>query len=796
MLLSESWLRDWVNPDIDTDKLSEKLTLAGLEVEGTEAATTLACTATNRKKIVVGRIQSTSRHPDAETLKLCKVDIGGRKPLEIVCGASNAREGLTVAVARVGARIPGIVIKRSTICGVDSEAMLCSASELGLANQSEGILELDTDGPLGNSLIDYLALEDTVIEVDLTPNRGDCLSVQGVAREISALTGAKMKDIAVSAVRPKSRETLSIDMQAPGACPGFAGRIIRDIDMQAKTPDWMVEKLRRSGLRPINLVVDITNFVMLETGQPMHAYDFDKLSGGIIVRMAKKREKLQLLDGSTVSLDPSQLVIADHKKAVGLAGIMGSDNTAISDSTTNIYFEAAFFSPSHMLGKARQFGMHTDASYRFERGVNPIGQVAAIERATTLLLNSSPGIPGKTSYSSLKKHLPKRKAVVLNKSELPRILGIGIPARDVSAILKRLGMKLNSVAGGWKVTPPAWRFDIAGEHDLVEEVGRCYGYEKIPPKKPTAQSRTGGHPEGRIETGRIRHLLTDLGYYEAVNYSFVDPDAQRLLLESDPGIMLQNPIADNMAEMRQSLWPGLLSTLVRNLNRQEPGARLFETGNVFHKKGRKRQETEKLAALMCGASRPRQWATEQRDVDFFDLKGDLEILYSLVPHASLSFTADSHPALHPGQSAKITVNGKQAGWIGQLHPVKQKQLELNHKAFLFEVDLSSLSSAKLPEFVQISRYPAVQRDLAVVVDCETAAELVLSTVRSAAGDYLRKLELFDIYTGERVENNKKNFAFSLTFRSDSSNLTSTEIEPVIDKIIAALQANVGAELRN
>ena len=796
MLLSESWLRDWVQPEIGTEELAEKLTLAGLEVEGIEAVCSLDLRRQNSSKLVTGHILSTQPHPNADRLKLCQVDIGKRKPIGIVCGAANAREGLVVAVAKVGAILPSITIRESEIRGVTSEGMLCSTAELGLTEQADGLMELDSQAKPGTRLADYLQLNDKVIDVDLTPNRGDCLSVQGIAREISALTAVPMKDTAVQPFKSPLKDKLAIDMKAPDACPRFAGRIIRDIDMQAPTPVWMVERLRRSGVRSINLIVDITNYVMLETGQPMHAYDLDKLTGGIVVRMAKKRETIKLLDGSKVSLKSNNLVIADKKQAVGLAGIMGGDATAISDSTTNIFFEAAFFTPAHIIGKARQFGMHTDASHRFERGVCPLGQVPAIERATALLIENGSGKAGKICHAVDRKSLPKNKPVVLDKNELPRILGIKIPATNVNAILKRLGMKVDRVAKGWKVVAPAWRFDISASHDLVEEVGRCYGYDKIAPRMPGAESRMGGHPETGITASAIKKSLTAAGFYEAISYSFVDPDQQRSLLETAPGILLENPIADNMAEMRQSLWPGLLNALSRNLNRQEPIVRLFELGNVFDLVGKKRVETPKIAALACGPVNPRQWGLKERAVDFFDLKGDLENTLSLANGATIEFAANEHPALHPGQSATVIVNGKEVGFIGKLHPVKQKMLDIEQDVYLFEIDQSVVSAAKLPAFTAISRYPAVQRDLAVVVDRDVTASRILDLVEKSGGEYLKKLELFDIYTGERIENNKKSFAFSLTFQSDSSNLKSSEIESVTERIIAALRDNAGAELRN
>jgi len=796
MLVSESWLKEWVQSDLDAKEISEKLTLAGLEVEGIEPASGLNLSSANSKKLVVGEILSVSAHPDADRLKICKVDAGRKAPLTIVCGAANAAAGKMVPVALPGAKIPGVHIKKSTIRGVESSGMLCSASELGLADQSAGLLELDPEAVAGTLLAEHLKLDDTVFDIDLTPNRGDCLCVMGIGREVSALTGATLKQREVAAVKAVNKNVLSISLEAPQACARFVGRTVHKINMHARTPDWMREKLRRSGLRSINPVVDITNFVMMETGQPMHAYDLDKLSGGIVVRMARQGENLKLLDGNEIKLTRDNLVISDELKAVGLAGIMGGDNTAISDSTINIFFEAAFFSPGYIIGKARHFGMHTDASHRFERGVNPEGQQSAVELATMLLLQIAGGEPGKICHSVDRKSLPKRAKIDFERSEIARMLGITVPAPSVKAILCRLGMQVEPFSSGWKVVPPPWRFDISGAHDLVEEVGRCYGYEKVAPRMPTSEARSGRDLETVITPGALKKSMTDRGYFEVINYSFIDPSAGRELLETAPGIMLANPIADNMAEMRQSLIPGLISSLSRNLNRQESMVKLFECGNVFLGKGKKRQEVAKIAGLICGSALPRQWSDNHRQVDFFDIKGDVETLLSLSGDvASFIFERGDNPLLHPGRSASITRNRKVVGYIGQLHPVKQNVLDIALPVFLFEMDQSALSHSVLPQFKEISRYPAVQRDISVVVGREVAADRVLEVVNKAAGNHLKSLELFDIYAGERVEINKKSFAFSLTFQSESSSLTSADIDAVTNNIIMALQDSVGAELR-
>ncbi len=797
MLFNEHWLREWVNPKLDSSALAEALTLAGLEVESLKPASPLDLSAGNRKRLLVGRIEAVASHPDGGRLRVCRVRAGGRRAITVVCGAPNAAVGLVTPVARVGAKLPGGVIRKAEIRGVVSEGMLCSASELGLAEQSTGLMELDPGALPGTPLSDHLELDDHVFELGLTPNRGDCLSIRGIAREVAVLTGTRLRSRDPVAIRARNAEVLAIELQAPEHCARFAGRIVRRIDMHARTPDWMREKLRRAGLRPINPVVDITNLVMLETGQPMHAYDLDKLSGGIVVRLAHKGERLKLLDGTSVRLKPDNLVIADHRRVVGLAGIMGGDHTAISDQTTNIFFEAAFFSPQHLLGKARRLGMHTDASHRFERGVDPAGQVAAVELATRLLLDVAGGSPAKTCHAVSASALPKRHAILLERGEIPRILGARVPSAVVQRVLKRLGMTVSPVKDGWKVTPPTWRFDITGQHDLVEEVGRCHGFDRILPSFPVSAARHGANPETAIGMPRIRQALTARGYHEAINYSFVDPVLQQRLLESGPGVRLSNPLAENLSEMRQSLIPGLLGSLQRNLNRQEVRVRLFETGNVFEQHGRKRREYPRIAAVATGIAMPRHWGEPTRQVDFFDLKGDLAALLTLTGDAErFAFEASEHPVFHPGQSARILLGKREVGHLGRLHPVKQNILGLDVPAFLFELDLTILEESALPRFRPLSRFPAVQRDLSVIVDRGVVASDVLSLVRKTAGNDLKLLELFDIYTGEQIEYNKKSFTLGLLFQSDSRSLTSGEVETVTAAIVKALQQGVGARLRS
>ena len=805
MLISESWLREWVSPKLGCDQLAERLTLAGLEVDAVESAGP----ALDNKRIVVGQIVSTEPHPNASQIQVCEVDVGKSRHLSIVCGAVNAKTGMKTAVALANARLPGgqasageipaCEIQTCEIHGVKSNGMLCSAAELGLANSSDGILEFDAGAEVGRAVGDYLDLQDQVFQLELTPNRGDCLSIAGVAREVATLIGARLKIPEISKSKVVSRTALKVRLKAPTGCPRYLGRAITNIDMQAKTPDWMAERLRRCGMRSINPIVDITNYVMHELGQPMHAFDLKKIHGGIVVRMAKNGEKIKLLDGRSVKLTKHNLVIADHSKAIALAGIMGAANSAISGKSKDIYLESAFFSCAAILGKARQLGLqHTDASHRFERGVDSELQLRAMERATALVVDIAGGQAGTVTHAVEKSALPKAANIAFHKSEIQRLLGITIPSSKTVSIMKNLGMLVRAAKTGWQVKPPSWRYDIQGQHDLVEEVGRCFGFEKVPPRMPNTECRIGGHPENKISLYDLKQTLVHRGYHEAITYSFVDAKFQKQLLNKGNAIRLVNPIADNMSVMRQSLWPGLLEALKSNLNRQEDRVRLFETGQVYAKaqNSRKSEEKSRLGGVASGLSLPRQWGSPAAEVDFFDIKGDLEALINLTGSAAdFKLRQARHPALHPGQCAQILSEKKRIGLVGKLHPANQKFYGIDHAVYLFEVDLEPLSSCLLPVFLDISKFPSVQRDLAVLVDQEVNAQSVLALVRSSAGELLRNLELFDVYRGDPLEKNKKSFAYRLTFRSESSNLTSSEIEAVMKKIVGALEQKMGARLR-
>lgn len=795
MLISCAWLREWVRPNADIRALAARLTMGGLEVAAvTDAGPALG------KRVVVGRIAAVNAMPGRANLKACEVDVGGRRPVAIVCGAPNIAAGDRVAVAMPGARLPGATVKKRRIAGVESAGMICSPAELGIDERADAVLQLDADTVIGRPLAEHLGLDDQILELELTPNRGDCLSVQGVAREVAALFSAKLR--APPGIADKTtvteRTKLPVELRAPAACPRYVGRAVCGVDLAARPPDWLTERLRRAGARSVNAAVDVTNYVMLELGQPLHAFDLGKLSGGIVVRQAKAGEKLRLLDGSRLTLRADNLVIADHAKAVALAGIMGGWDSAVSAATRSIYFEAALFPAQAMLGKARRFGMHTDASHRFERGVDSQLQARAIERATQLLVSIAGGRPGPLTDARANKFMPRPAVIELPRAEIARQLGVTVPAARVAAFLKRLGMQVAPLPGkaaGWRVTAPSWRSDVTGAHDLVEEVARLAGYDNLPSRPPRiVAAAAAARPETHVDAAQLKNALVARGYFEAITYSFVDPKTQAQLT-AKRGILLRNPIAPNMAAMRRSLWPGLLDALRGNLNRRHERARLFEVGHVFRGGVDNRREVERLAALATGPALPTQWGARERGVDFFDVKGDLQAVLARAGQAC-QFRATKHPALHPGRAAQLRQGGAVIGHIGQLHPAHQRAMDLAQAVYLFDVDVAALANSELPAFTAVSKYPAVRRDLAVSVERGVGAQAALDATRAAAGPLLADLALFDVYAGRRMEKSRKSFALRLTFRSDSGNLTAARVDAQMARIVAALQRKLGAKLRD
>lgn len=791
MKLSEKWLREWVNPRLDTKQLAERLTMAGLEVGAVEPV------ASPLDGVVVGEILSVTPHPNAERLRVCEVNVGEKHPRTIVCGAANAAAGLKAPVALPGARLPGDkTIAEAELRGVKSSGMLCSTQDLGLEESSDGLLVLDARARPGMSFAKFLGLDDVTLEVDLTPNRGDCLSVAGIAREVAALTGAALKAPKSRRVVVKSRKRMKVVLEAPQDCPVYLGRVIEDINPHATTPLWMKERLRRSGLRAIHPVVDVTNYVLLELGQPMHAFDLDRLSGNVHARLARKGELLTLLDGKQISPEPGTLLITDDRKPLALAGIMGGLDSAVSDTTRHLFLECAHFRPETIAGRARALGLQTESSQRFERGVDPALPRTAMERATELLLTIVGGKAGPVVEQISKRHLPASEPIALRALRIARVLGHDVPAAQVTGILKRLGTKVKTVRGGWRVLPPSYRFDIRREIDLIEEIARVHGYEKLSPSRPRIDMRARPLPEGRVTEQRLRTALADRDYQEVITYSFVDPALQKLLDPTIEPLHLANPIAADMSVMRTTLWAGLLQTVVYNQNRQVERLRLFELGRRFLPRADGLVQEPVLAGVVTGPAVAPQWGATSRAADFFDAKADVEALLALTGRAQdYRFRAARHPALHPGMTAEILFAGHHAGWIGMLHPELGVRLGLVQGVGLFELALPAMQEGKVPVYRDISRFPAIRRDLAVVVDETMPAETVLECVSRMAGNLLVNLELFDEYRGKGIDSGRKSLALGLTLQDSSRTLKDSEIEDLLARVVTALETEFGARLR-
>lgn len=799
MKFSEKWLREWVNPDIDTEALAHQLTMAGLEVDAIEPV------AGAFDQVVVGEVIGLEPHPDADKLRVATVNVGADEPLQIVCGAANVREGLKAPTALVGAKLPGdLKIKKSKLRGVPSHGMLCSEKELGLADSAEGLMELPGEAPVGESIRDYLLLDDVSLELGLTPNRGDCLSVAGIAREVGVLNKLSVAGPDIQACATAIEDRFSVTLDAPGACPQYAGRVLRGIDSGAETPLWLAERLRRSGLRSLGPVVDVTNYVLLELGQPMHAFDLDKLEGAIHVRYAHAGESLTLLDEQTIELDSETLVIADEKAPVALAGIMGGAASAVGEGTVDIFLESAWFAPQAIAGKARGYGLHTDSSHRFERGVDPQLQVPALERATALLQAICGGEAGPVVHHHVQQadQLPLRAPVRLRNARIARVLGADIPADSVEDILRRLGMGVTHPGRGeeelvWEVTPPSFRFDINLEVDLIEELGRIYGYDNLPASRPRITLAMGARPETRLKPADYKRLLVDLGYQEAVTYSFVDPKLQQQLDPRGTVLMLANPISAEMAAMRTSLWPGLLQTALYNLNRQQDRVLLFEQGLKFVLQDSELKQEPVLAGLLSGSLLPPQWGSAARQADFFDCKGHVEQLLARTGQSEqFRFEPDdNHPALHPGQAAVIRHHGRLAGRLGALHPGLQQQLGLSQRVYLFEIDQAVLVERRLPAFAPLSKYPSIRRDIAIVLDENMGAQKVKDCIEKAGSRWLKNIELFDVYVGEGIDSGRKSLALGLTLQDLSRTLKDEDVESEISTILTALDRELGATLR-
>ncbi|WP_347368291.1 phenylalanine--tRNA ligase subunit beta [Vibrio vulnificus] len=795
MKFSESWLREWVNPAVTTDELTHQITMAGLEVDD------VLPVAGTFNGVKVGHVVECGQHPDADKLRVTKVDVGEEELLDIVCGAANCRQGLKVAVATVGAVLPGdFKIKKAKLRGQPSHGMLCSFTELGIDVESDGIMELAIDAPIGMDFRDFLALNDVTVDVDLTSNRADCFSIRGMAREVGVLNRADVTEPSVAPVAPSIDDTVAIEVKAPAACPRYLGRVVKNVNVQAKTPLWMQEKLRRCGIRSIDPVVDITNFVLLEQGQPMHAFDLAKIDGGIVVRLAEQGEKITLLDGSEAELNADTLVVADHNKALAIAGIFGGEESGVTSETKDVLLECAFFAPDHIRGRARSYGLHTDSSMRFERGVDYALQASAMERATALLVEICGGEVAPVVAVESEVELPKPNKVALRRTKLDNLLGHHIADSDVVEILERLGMTVETTAEGWVAVAPTWRFDIAIEQDLVEEVGRIYGYDNIPNQNPAAALKMHDHQEANIPLKRVRDLLVDRGYHEAITYSFVEPEQQKLVVPGVDALILPNPISAEMSAMRLGLIQGLLNTVVHNQKRQQPRVRLFEYGLRFipceTAENGMRQEPM-LAGVIAGTRSEEHWNIDTNTVDFFDLKGDVEAILELSANdKAYSFVAAKHPALHPGQSAAIVVDGKEIGVIGTVHPELERKFGLNGRTIVFEIEWSAINRKVIPEAVALSKFPANRRDIAVVVDAAVASGDIVNACLEVGGEFLKAAKLFDVYVGKGVEEGKKSLAIALTLQSNERTLEDADIAGAVDAIVAHVSEKFGASLRD
>jgi len=795
MKFSELWLREWVNPAIDSEALSGQITMAGLEVDGVEPV------AGRFTGVVVGEVMECGQHPNADKLRVTKVNVGGDRLLDIVCGAPNCRQGLKVAVATVGAVLPGdFKIKAAKLRGEPSEGMLCSFSELGISDDHNGIIELPADAPIGTDLRDYLKLDDNTIEISVTPNRADCLGIIGVARDVAVLNQAPLVEPDIAPVTATVNDTLPIVVEAADACPRYLGRVVKGINVSAPTPLWMKEKLRRCGIRSIDAVVDVTNYVLLELGQPMHAFDLNRIDGGIVVRMAKEGETLVLLDGNEAKLSADTLVIADHSKALAMAGIFGGEHSGVNDQTQDVLLECAFFSPLSITGRARRHGLHTDASHRYERGVDPALQFKAMERATRLLIDICGGNAGPVIDVTHDAALPKPATITLRRSKLDRLVGHHIADAQVSDILRRLGCEVTEGQDQWQAVAPSWRFDIAIEEDLVEEVARIYGYNNIPDEPVQAGLIMGQHREADLSLKRVKTLLIDKGYQEVITYSFVDPKVQQLVHPGEEALILPSPISSEMSAMRLSLWTGLLATVTYNQNRQHNRVRIFESGLRFVPDTSANlgiRQDLMLAGVICGNRHDEHWNLAKESVDFYDLKGDLESVLDLTGQLSnIQFKAEANPALHPGQSAAIYLKGERVGFIGVVHPELERKLDLNGRTIVFELEWNKVADRVVPQAQEISRFPANRRDIAVVVAENVPAADVLAECKKVGVNQVVGVNLFDVYRGKGVAEGYKSLAISLILQDNSRTLEEEDIATTVARCVEALKERFQASLRD
>lgn len=798
MKFSEAWLRQWVNPSLDSANLLHQMTMAGLEVDGTEPAAKVF------SGVVVAQIQSAEQHPDADKLKVCQVS-DGVDVFQVVCGAPNAREGLITAFAKVGAVLPdNFKIKEAKLRGVESFGMLCGADEIGLGEDSEGIIELPADSTIGADLAGIagadLPLDDLTVDVDLTPNRGDCLSLKGLAREVGVLNNLEVTYPEIPAVAPQIDTTFPVEVIAGEQCPRYLGRVIEGVDLSQPSPSWLTERLRRCGLRSIDPVVDVTNFVLIEQGQPMHAFDLARLQGGITVRMALIEDKLTLLSGQEVSLDENTLVIADGAGPVAMAGVMGGEHTGVNADSKDIFFECAFFSPLAIAGTARRYGLHTDASHRYERGVDSQLQHQALERATQVLIDITGGRPGPITEALSAEHLPNITPITLRESKVNSLLGIDIDPTQVDQALARLDFTVHSreqIESGlaWQVTAPSHRFDIALEADLVEEICRIYGYNNIPSTQPVIRLPLATVPLQTHSEPQLKRQLAGLGFQEVVTYSFIDPATQRLFDPDVEPLILANPMSSEQSVMRTTLLTGLADAAKKNISRQQTSGQLFEVGLVFDTSAKDQGLVQKVkvAGALWGRRQDENWCETADKVDFFDVKGNVEALCAWAG-ISVDVATTQDVALHPGQSAQLTLNGEVVGRIGRLHPVIEKHLGLP-EVFVFELDGQAMMARPSRRHHGVSKFPSVRRDLAVVVKRDVTASEVVATVSNILNENCIDIMLFDVYQGEGIDSNEKSLGLGLTLQSQTTTLNEEEINALAEQATQALMDKYQARLR-
>lgn len=792
MKVSEIWLREWVNPALDAKQLASRLTMAGLEVDSVSPVAGLF------DGVVVARVEKTSPHPQADKLSLCDVTTGTGQTVKIVCGASNVRAGLNVALAQLGAKLPGgLVIKEAKLRGELSQGMLCSASELGLADSSEGILELEEDAPLGLNFREYMQLDDLVLDIELTPNRADCLSIRGVAREIAALTQSPLTPLPEVLVAPAIDEQKTLHLQDQAACPFYSGRIIRGVNPRAVTPLWMRERLRRSGIRSINPIVDVTNYVMLEMGQPMHAFDLNRLQGDLFIRQSQKNETLVLLDGQKITLQGKELVIADASQPLALAGVMGGESSAVDDMTRDVFLESAYFNPVSIAGVARRYGLSTDSAQRFERGVDPALPLLALERATSLLLGIVGGAAGPVSVVSCPGHKSTRPPVLFRPQKVKQLTGLDIPKAEMLQMLYGLGMTVVENSSQWEVLIPSHRVDIQLDVDLVEEIIRLYGYDNIQGDTMVAAVHAGAINPVESLVMQMLNFFTSRAYHETISYSFVDPELQSVLYPESTAVTLLNPISSELAQMRVGMWPGLIASMIYNTHRQQTVIKFVENGVVFDSKDGVTRETPCIGGLLTGECGAMSWNEPGRKYDFFDMKGDLQALFASLNLNHIRFEQGEHQALHPGRSARISLDGELIGWCGVLHPRIADALDLQDEVILFEITLSELTKSVAARYQTISRFPQIRRDLSLLVDDRISMAQVETLVRETVEqDWLKSFDVFDVYTGESIPAGKKSVAIALTLQDRNRTLVDLEINQIISAIITKLEEKFAITLRD